>query len=184
MGVTTSNLTSGPGTYYDGLFGATEPATPATTPATGWTDVGGTMDGIKLKIAEDWLELTVDQLLDTPERRRTKRELSIATNLAEGTLDNLANVLNEPTPAAATANVRTLEPTTGLAAFSPAYRAAIHDGQGPAGGNVRVIIRKSLSTEGTEFAYEKDGQRAFTVTRVAHHVSDSIKPFRVQQVTA
>lgn len=184
MGVTASNLTSGPGTYYDALFGAAEPATPSTIPGTGWTDVGGTGDGITLKVAEDWLELTVDQLVDTPERRRTKRELSIATNLAEGTLDNLANVMNEPAPAAAVAGVRTLEPTTGLAAFTPAYRMAIHDGQGPSGNNVRVTIRKTLSTEGTEFVYKKDDQRYFTVTRVAHWVSESIKPFRVQQVTA
>lgn len=175
--VTTTNLTSGPGSYFDAPFGTAEPATPTTAPGAGWRDVGGTQDGITLKVAEEWMEITVDQLVDTPERRRTKREMSIATNLAETTLENLALVQNEAAPAAAVAGVQTFEPTMGLAAFSPAYRAAIHDGQGPSGLNHRIIIRKSLSTEGTEFAYQKDGQRVFSMTRVAHFVSGSIKPF-------
>lgn len=181
--VTTSNLTSGPGTYFDGAFGATEPSSPAEAPGVGWRDVGGTMDGITLGITEEWMEIMVDQLVDTPERRRTKREFSIATNLAETTLDNLANTMNQDAPAAAVEGVRTLEPVTGIEAFTAPYRAAIHDGQGPNGGNVRVVLRKTLSTEGTEFAYQKDGQRVFSVTRVAHYVSKSVKPFRIQEVS-
>lgn len=183
MGVTSSALTSGPGTYYDGAFGAAEPASPSAAPAAVWRDVGGTSDGITLNVSEDWIELTTDQTIDTPERRRTKRELTIETNLAETTLENLALVSNEPAPGAPVANVQTFEPTTGLAAFMPAYRACIFDGLGPSGLNHRITVRKTLSTEGTEFAYQKDGQRVYSVTRTAHFVSDSVKPFSHKLVT-
>jgi hypothetical protein len=183
MAVTTSALTMGPGTYFDAPFGTAEPATPTTVPATGWRDVGGTQDGIELNVSEEFTELEVDQLVDVPERRRTKRELTMTTNLAETTLDNLALAINESAPAAAVANVQTLEPTTGLDAFRPAYRAAIFDGPGPSGLTRRVTARKTLSTEGTTFAYKKDGQNVYSVTRTCHHVSDSIKPFSIKQAT-
>lgn len=184
MGVTTSNLTMGPGTYFDAPFGTAEPATPTTTPGVGWRDVGGTQDGVTLSVKEEFTELEVDQIVDVPERRRTKREMTLVTNLAETTLDNLALVTNEPAPAAAVAQVQTFEPTTGSAVFAPAYRACLFDGPGPAGLNRRVIVRKTLSTEGTEFAYKKDGQNVYSMTRSAHFVSDSIKPYSVKQVTA
>lgn len=181
MGVTTSNLTMGPGTFWEGAFGVTEPVAGA-APGVGWRDVGGTQDGVTLNVSEEFTELEVDQLVDVPERRRTKREMTIATNLAETTLENLALATNEPAPAAAVDGLQSFEPTTGMDAFRPAYRACLFDGPGPAGSTRRVIARKTLSTEGTEFAYAKDGQNVYSITRAAHFVSDAIKPYVVRNI--
>lgn len=183
MGVSTSNLTMGPGTFFEAPFGTAEPATPSTAPATGWRDVGGTQDGVTFTVATEFVELMVDQLLETPERRQTKREYSIATNLAETTLENLALAMNEATPGAAVGGVQSFDPTSGLAAFNPAYRACLFDGPGPGGLARRIILRKTLSTEGTEFAYKKDGQNVYTITRTSHFVSDSIKSISIKQIT-
>ena len=183
MAVTTTNLTMGPGAFWIGALAVAEP-TGLAAPGVGWRDVGGTQDGITLNVAETLTELDVDQLVDIPERRRTKREMTVATNVAETTLENLADAINEPAPAAAVAGLQSLDVTTGLAAFRPAYRACLFDGPGVNNLTRRVIVRKTLSTEGTEFAYKKDGQNVYSITRAAHFVSDAIKPFIFREATA
>lgn len=183
MGVTSTNLTAGAGTIVRGTFGATEPAAGAAFDGATWTDVGGTNDGVTVSVSVDYLELEVDQLIETPERRVTKRETTIATNLAETTLDNLAASLNAPAPAAAVAGVRTLELPGDLTGYRPTYSAIGFDGPGVNGGVSRVIGRKMLSTEGTEFAYQKDAERVFSVTWTAHWVSSAIKSVRYADIT-
>lgn len=180
MAVTTTNLTAGAGTVYAGAFGATEP-TGAAAPSA-HTDVGATTDGVTVSVSTDFLELEVDQLIETPERRVTKREVTLATNLAETTLENLAVVLNEAKPAAATgtgaSSVQSLELAGDLTAYKPNYSSIIFDGPGPGNSVNRVIGRKLLSTEGTEFAYQKDSERVYSATWTAHYVSSAIKSVR------
>ena len=103
MAVTVANLIQGPGilykgTAYTGSYVTTaEPADSAvnTTPqSSAWTDVGGTSDGVNIEIGREYAELAVDQVVDIPDRRLTKREFSLATNLAEATIENLALVSN------------------------------------------------------------------------------------------
>lgn len=184
MGVTTSNLIMGPGTLYDAPFGTAEPVAFA-APAVAWRDVGGTQDGVTMSVSQEFAEIEVDQIPETPERRMTKREMTIATNLAEATLDNLANAINEEASSIVSGTgIKTFEPLNGLASFTPKYRASLFEGPGPGGFPRRVIARKTLSTEGTEFAYSKDGQNVFSITRTTHFVSDSIKPFAVIDKTA
>jgi hypothetical protein len=183
MAVTATNLTAGAGTIYGAPFGSTEPAAGA-APATPFVDLGGTTDGVTVSVSTDFLELEVDQLIETPERRVTKRETTIATNLAETTLDNLALAQNVAAPAAAVAGVRTLELPGDLTGYKPPYTALIFDGPGVGGGVSRVIGRKMLSTEGTEFAYQKDAERVFSVTWTAHYVSSAIKSVRFADITA
>lgn len=179
MPVTSTNLIQGPAVLYSGLFGATEPATVATTPSTGWTDVGGTKEGAELTIADEYAVLDVDQIIYEIARRRTKRVVSIKTSLAEATLANLALAIANTAPAA---NVLTAD--DGLAAFAPAYGAVLMDGIAPGGFRRRVIVRKTLPTDSVGVAYKKDGQTLIPVTWTAHWVSSSIAPFIVTDATA
>jgi hypothetical protein len=190
MAVTALNLLAGPGVLYTGAFGATEPAASAvnTTPsASTWTDVGGTNDGVKLNIEQEYFALDVDQIVDVPGRRLSKRDFQVETNFAEPTLANLAIVLNTGTVTAST-GWSSYDPANDNAATQPTYRALLFDGWAPgasAGGwNRRVVIRKVLSLEGTEPVYKKDDQTVFKATFGAHYVSSSIRPFQIVDQTA
>lgn len=191
MSVTATNLIAGPGTLYTGLFGATEPADSAvaTTPsASTWNDAGGTQDGVQITINLEYFELEVDQIVDIPGRRLTKRDVQVKTNMAEPTLANFAIALNGGT-VTASATYSTYDPANDTAATQPTYRAALFDGWAPqtAAGvsNIRrVIVRKVLSIDNVEAEYKKDGQTLFPVTFGAHYVSSALKPFRVVDQTA
>lgn len=178
MGVTSTNLIQGPATLYVGPFGTAEPATLAAAPGTGWIDVGGTKDGIELAVADEYAVLSVDQIIYEIERRRTGRVLTIKTTMAEATLDNFAAAINNTAPAAGA-----LVLDDGLAAFAPAYRAAILDGLAPGGFRRRVILRKTLSTDSVGTAYKKDGQTLIPVTFTGHWVSTSVRPLVVTDAT-
>lgn len=179
MPVTSTNLIQGPATLYTGLFGAVEPATIATVPSTGWTDVGGTKDGVELSIAPEYAVLDVDQIVYDIGRRKTKVSVSVKTSLAEITLDNLAKAIANSAPAA---NV--LEGDDGLAAFAPAYGALLIDGLAPGGFRRRIILRKTLPTDSVGVAYKKDGQTLIPVTWSLHWVSSSIKPWKIEDATS
>ncbi len=179
MAVTATNLIQGPATLYTGSFGATEPATVATAPGAGWTDVGGTKDGVELQINDEYAVLDVDQIIYEIQRRRTKRVVAIKTQLAEGTLVNLAIAVANTAP---TANK--LEADDGLTAFAPSYGAVLMDGIAPGGFRRRVIVRKTLPTDSVGTAYKKDAQTLIPVTFTAHWVSTSIRPFVIEDATA
>lgn len=179
MAVTATNLIQGPATLYTGIFGVAEPAAVATAPGAGWTDVGGTKDGVELQINDEYAVLDVDQIIYEIQRRRTKRVVAIKTQLAEGTLENLAIATANTAP---TANK--LEADDGLTAFAPAYGAVLMDGIAPGGFRRRVIVRKTLPTDSVGTAYKKDSQTLIPVTFTAHWVSASIRPFVIEDATA
>lgn len=179
MAVTASNLIQGPATIYGGIFGATEPATIATAPGVGWTDLGGTKDGVTLNVEQTFADLTVDQIVDVVARRRTGRMVSITTTLAEATLENLARAISNAAPVA---NVLNLD--DGLAAFSPAYGAYLFDGIAPGGFRRRVILRKTLATGNVAMAYTKDGQTVIPTTFAGHWVSASIALIKIEDATS
>lgn len=174
MGVTTTNLIQGPATLYWAPFGSTEPATVATAPAAPWVDLGGTKDGVSLIINDTYSVLTVDQVVEEVDRRRTNRVLQIKTSLAEATLENLAHAINNTAPAAA---ALTLD--SGLAAFAPVHGAYLLDGIAPGGFRRRIILRRALSTDSVETAYKKDGMTLLPVTFSGHYVSASIKALAI-----
>jgi len=184
VGVNVINLTAGPGDLYVGAFGATEPADSAinTAPASAaWTDAGGTQDGVKIMVAQDYFELEVDQIVDVAGRRLQKREVEIETNLAEPTLENMIYALNSGTVTSSAA-FKYFESPTDTAATQPTYRAIIFDGWAPGATPFRrrVIVRKILSIEGVkEMAYKKDGQTLLPVKFAGHYVSSSIKPYKI-----
>ncbi len=181
MSVTTSNLILGPGTLYWGVFGAAEPLDTAinTTPqASAWTDVGGTQGGVALEINQTYTELDVDQVVDVPESRVTKREMTIKTNLAEPTLANLALAMNVTAPVTG-ASVDTLEPNDDVSSTQPNYKALLFDGFAPGSFRRRIICRKTLQNDKVDFSYTKEDQTVFSVTFAVHYVSSSIKPYKI-----
>lgn len=176
MTVTSTNLIQGPATLYLATFGATEPLTITDAPlAPAWRDLGGTKDGVTLNVETEYGVLEVDQIVDEVERRRTKRIVSVATAMAEATLENLAVAINNAGPVDGV-----MEADDGLAAFSPGYSAVILDGIAPGGKRRRVIVRKALATEAVEMAYKKDDQTLIPVTFTGHWVSASIRPFSIE----
>ena len=180
MAVTATNLTQGPGTLYTGDFGTTEPADTdvASPPGAGWTDVGGTSDGVTLNVMQEFSELAVDQIVDVPGRRLTKRDMTIATNMAEPTLENLTIAMNGGTVTTGS-GFKALEPSSDTSSTQPTYKALLFDGFAPGGFQRRVILRKGLNTSNVEFAYKKDAQTFFAVSFNAHYVSSSIRPFKI-----
>jgi hypothetical protein len=194
VSVTVLNLIQGPGTLYRGTrysntsayTGTAEPADAAvnTTPqSSAWTDVGGTKDGVNLEFSQEFSELEVDQLIDIPDRRQTKREFNITTNLAEATLENLAVALNETAPTTGS-GYKTFEPTDGVSATQPYYVPLIFDGYAPSGYRRRVIARRMLSVEAVGVPYKKDDQTVFPVKFGAHYVSSSLRPWKIIDQTS
>lgn len=183
MTVTAGNLIQGPATLYTGAVGtAVEPtsiagAASGAAPATGWTDVGGTQDGITLGDESSWSDLTVDQLVIAPDTRRTGRKLTVKTTMAEATLANLALAMSNSAPAAGL-----LQFDDGLAngGFIPTFTALIIDGIGPGGFRRRIKVRKCVSSASVEMAYKKDGQTLVPVTFQAYYVSSAIRAMVIE----
>lgn len=179
MPVTSTNLIQGPATVYVAPFGTADPATIATAPAAAWVDVGGTKGGLELNVSSEFATLTVDQIVDIIESRRTGREVTVKTTLAEATLTNLAQAIANAAPVA---NV--LELDDGLTAFKPAYSAILIDGIAPGGFRRRIIVRKTLPTDAVGMAYKKDDQTVVPVTWKLHWVSTVIKSLKIEDATS
>lgn len=192
MSANVVNLVQGPATVYIGDFEAPEPLNGEVnnTPATSaWTDLGGTTDGCELSINQEYKELEVDQVVDIPGRRLVKRDMSVKTNLAEPTLQNLLYALNDANGGALGASGTGFsgyyEPAFTDSATQPTYRALILHGWAPgegAGGQSKrrmVILRKVLSSDNVEFAYKKEDQTVFSVTWSVHYVDGSTAPFKI-----
>lgn len=181
MSVTVTDLTQGPATLYTGTFGAVEPldaAVNATPAASAWTDIGGTVDGSKLVIKQNYSMLKVDQIVDMPGARLDTREITIETNMAEPTLANVSLALNGGTIGTGVGFSENFEPIDSDAATQPTYKALLlHGWMGTA--RRMVIVRKMLSIEGAESEYKKDGQTVLKVKLQAFYVSTSTRPFRI-----
>ncbi|GAA4082714.1 hypothetical protein [Actinomadura miaoliensis] len=183
MAVTVTNLIQGPADLFVGQFGATEPpeeevALPVdeTSVATEWRDIGGTQGGVTLEVELEYSELEVDQIVDIPESRLTKRTFKVNTNMAEPTLENLRFAFNGGTINTG-AGYKSYSPTMDNSAVSPNYSAAIFDGIAPAGLRRRVIVRKVINEATVEQESVKDGQTLLPVELKAHYVSRSVPPF-------
>lgn len=182
MPVTTTNLIAGAGELFTAAFGAAEPADAIAAPGVAWTNAGGTDAGVTLNVDLTWMELSVDQTVDTPGRRLTKRETSIKTNLAEVTLANLKVALNGGTITTA-AGTDTYEPDDDATAMIPGYAAVLFDGPGPNGKKRRFIGRKVLQIDGVGQEYKKDGQTFLPTNFVTHYVSKTVRPFAIMGET-
>lgn len=190
MAVTVTNLTLGPGEMWRAPLGTAEPtdaevnnSMTGSTVSGSWTDLGGTQGGITLELNQEYTELEVDQVVDIPGRRLTKREFKINTNLAEPTLENYQ--LSSNGGAIVTgANYRSYEPDMNNSGATPTYSALIFDGFGPNSKRRRVVARRVLNTASVGQEYQKDSQLLFPVEFSCHYVSATTRPFRYIDATA
>jgi hypothetical protein len=180
-----SNIIAGAAELFQAPFGSTEPVDTTASAAitTPFVSLGGTDDGVTLNVSHDWFEKRMDQVIDSPGRVKTSRAITIATNLVEGTLDNLMVALSE-SAAIATGGTggtawRSLELTGDDSGAEPNYIAIALRGRAPSGKKRTFFIRKALQVEDVESAYKKDDQWLIPVTFAAHWVSTSIRPFKI-----
>lgn len=189
MSVITSNLLAGAGELYRGDFGTAEPADTAVAiaaaPGAGWTNFGGLDGGVNLIIAQEFLRLRADQIQMSPASQRTSFEATIATALAEITLENYLHALNiDPTTITAGTGAKHINIGGGDANEETEYSALVFDGKAPAGYRRRIIARKVLSVEAVGKAYQRAEQTFIPVTFRLHYVSSSIKPIHIAETTA
>ena len=187
MAASATNIIAGAATLWRGDLGAAEPPDTdvnADFDPEVWTDLGGTDDGVTSTVSHEWFEARMDQVIDVPERRKTSRTITVATNLVEGTLENLLLAIAQSADTivsggtGATAN-RSFEAQGDDSGAIPDYSAIILRGRAPAGKTRLFIVRKVLQTEDVESAYKKDDQWLIPVTFSAHWVSSTVRPFKV-----
>lgn len=182
MAPNVTNLIAGPGTLYHADYGATEPAdadvdTPPTSP---WVDMGGTSGGVTLAVNQELFRMEIDQVVDPVGRRITSRDVTVATSLAEATLDNLARAIGQDPGSIQTGTgYRALDLEGDDPGAEPPYFALLFRGRAPAGHWRHVIIRRAYPTEAVETSYQRGGQTLIPVTFAAHWVSPSVRPVRV-----
>lgn len=141
---------------------ATGGGTGAGAGGTAWANVGFTSEGLDLSFEPDYLDVEVDQLLDSAALFKTSQRVTIATSFTEATFKNLAFVLGQPTStytsdADAVGEYNTLTISGGALGDAPLVKSFYAVGPSPrtATGNLktervyyhpRVISVESVST--------------------------------------
>ena len=161
---------------------------------TKWRNVGYTNNGLQITYNPTYGNVTVDQLLDTAKLFKESMEVMLATEMAEGTLENLLVVFGQPGGSAGITEagsgsaafdgddtLTTAEPTAstpqvlGLAAgallSAPVERQLIAVGPAPDyniasyGKNERVYYaRRVLSVQQSQFSLARNTPTTFPVT--------------------
>jgi hypothetical protein len=157
---------------------------------TKWRNVGYTNNGLQITYNPTYGNVTVDQLLDTAKLFKESMEVMLATEMAEGTLENILVVFGQPGGSAAVTEVSgfdgdetltTAEPTSttpqvlGMAAGAllqaPVERQLIAVGPAPDynvasyAKNERVYYaRRVLSVQQSQFSLARNTPTTFPVT--------------------
>ena len=181
MGVTISELIVGPADLYHKWYTDPylEPATPNDVIPVGWVNLGGTMDGINLTIAQSFEQIRADQVVDNLLSVPNERTFNIETNLLQATLESFRRVNNGGSITTGV-GFRKFEPIVDLVNDDVLYSSIIVRGRAPVTGKKRdIIVRRTLVTDDVEFTYVKAGAQVLAMTQTAHYVSQSIAPFAI-----
>ena len=161
--------------------GAT-PAVPATVPYADtlnlvanqakWRNVGFTNNGLQITYNPSYGSVTVDQLLDSAKLFKESMEVMIATELAEGTLENVLAVFGQAGSAATTGTTDSKTSTIGLEAgalgIAPTERQLVAVGQAPTEGVTKAervyYARRVLSVQQSQFSLSRNAATTFPVT--------------------
>jgi hypothetical protein len=145
--------------------------TATTTPAFYYRNVGYTNNGLQVTYNPSYGSVTVDQLLDTAKLFKESMEVMIATEMAEGTLENILAVFGQ---SAGTLNDGATVDKLGLAGGAlgeaPTERQLIAVGQAPTSGSgvtkaERVYYaRRVLSVQQSQFSLARNAASTFPVT--------------------
>ena len=140
----------------------------------GYRNVGYTNNGLQVTYNPSYGSVTVDQLLDSAKLFKETMEVMIATEMAEGTLENVLAVFGQRSStltSAGTGNTstKTLGLAGGALGEAPTERQLIAVGQAPttsaAPNTERVYYaRRVLSVQQSQFSLARNAASTFPVT--------------------
>ena len=167
------------GVSYTESLNSIDTATAATdgTPASKgafYRNVGYTNNGLQVTYNPSYGSVTVDQLLDSAKLFKETMEVMIATEMAEGTLENVLAVFGQRSDTLASAgtgatSTKTLGIAGGALGEAPTERQLIAVGQAPttaaAPQTERVYYaRRVLSVQQSQFSLARNAASTFPVT--------------------
>ena len=136
-----------------------------TTDGAAYRNVGFTNNGLQITYNPTYGSVTVDQLLDTAKLFKESMEVMIATEMSEGTLENILVVFGQK---AATLSGSTLGIEAGALGAAPTERQLIAVGQAPttAGSQTERVYyaRRVLSVQQSAFTLARSAPTTFPVT--------------------
>ncbi len=131
-------------------------------------NVGYTNNGLQITYNPSYGSVTVDQLLDTAKLFKESMEVMIATEMAEGTLENVLAVFGQ---GSSTLESGVLGLEAGALGVAPTERQLIAVGQAPVSSTVGAIgqervyyARRVLSVQQSQFSLARNAATTFPVT--------------------
>jgi hypothetical protein len=144
------------------------PATAVATKGAAYRNVGYTNNGLQITYNPSYGSVTVDQLLDSAKLFKETMEVMIATEFAEGTLENVLGVFGQ-SAATLTASGKQLGLAAGALGEAPVERQLVAIGQAPttaaSSKTERVYYaRRVLSVQQSQFSLARNAASTFPVT--------------------
>jgi uncharacterized protein GlcG (DUF336 family) len=137
------------------------------TNAAAYRNVGFTNNGLQITYNPSYGSVTVDQLLDTAKLFKESMEVMIATEMAEGTLENILVVFGQGRSTLST-DGKILGMEAGALGVAPTERQLIAVGQAPtvsSPNSERVYYaRRVLSVQQSQFSLARNNASTFPVT--------------------
>ena len=136
----------------------------------GYRNVGFTNNGLQITYNPTYDSVTVDQLLDTAKLFKSAMEVMIATEMSEGTLENVVAVFgqNSSTLGNLVDGVQELGIAGGALGESPTERQLIAIGQAPTASSTSseriYYARRVLSVQQSQFSLARTTPTTFPVT--------------------
>jgi len=165
------------GTSYTTTLNAIDPklksGVPTPTLDFAYRNVGYTNNGLQVTYNPSYGSVTVDQLLDTAKLFKESMEVMIATEMAEGTLENVLAVFGQSSSTLVEAGTGlTATDTLGLAGGAlgeaPTERQLIAVGQGPTADATKTervyYARRVLSVQQSQLSLARNAASTFPVT--------------------
>ena len=130
-----------------------------------YRNVGYTNNGLQITYNPTYDSVTVDQLLDTAKLFKSAMEVMIATEMTEGTLENILVVFGQKST---TLNAGTLGLEAGALGAAPTERQLIAVGQAPTTTSPKservYYARRVLSVQQSQFTLARNTPTTFPVT--------------------
>ena len=140
-------------------------ASAGTADGAAYRNVGFTNNGLQITYNPTYGSVTVDQLLDTAKLFKESMEVMIATEMSEGTLENVLVVFGQK---ASTLSSGTLGIEAGALGSAPTERQLIAVGQAPTTSTPNseriYYARKVLSVQQSQFSLARNNPTTFPVT--------------------
>ncbi len=180
-----------PGTASAGAFVTGESytktlndATLTSTPTFYYRNVGFTNNGLQITYNPTYDSVTVDQLLDTAKLFKSAMEVMIATEMSEGTLENVLVIFGQPddptnntaisqnntiiSSGTGTSKKDTLGIAAGALGIAPTERQLVAVGQAPTTSGAQTervyYARRVLSVQQSAFTLARSAPTTFPVT--------------------